>query len=76
MYSPSQPQRTCAIANVGVRGMKPAALAKVLLDKYRIYTVAIDNEAAGVHGVRVTPNVYTTTAELDELVRALTEIRG
>jgi len=26
--------------------------------------------------VRVTPNVYTTTAELDELVRALTQIKG
>jgi selenocysteine lyase/cysteine desulfurase len=76
LYSPSQPARTCAIANVGVKGMKPATLAEKLLKQYRIYTVAIDNEAAGVHGCRITPNVYTTTAELDELVKALSEIRS
>jgi selenocysteine lyase/cysteine desulfurase len=27
-----------------------------------------------VTGVRVTPQLFTTTAELDELVRAITEI--
>jgi len=31
--------------------------------------VAIDS--AGVRGVRITPNVFTATAELDILVRAL-----
>lgn len=74
--TPEQPHRTGAIANVGVKGMKPAALAEKLLKKYRIYTVAIDNADAGVHGCRITPNVYTTTAELDELVSALKEIRA
>jgi selenocysteine lyase/cysteine desulfurase len=54
--------------------MKPADLQKMLLDKYRIYTVAIDS--AGVHGCRITPNVFTTTAELDALVKALSEIKG
>jgi selenocysteine lyase/cysteine desulfurase len=50
----------------------PADLAKTLFDKYRIFTVAIDG--AGVHGVRVTPHLFTTTTELDALVRALTQI--
>ena len=49
--------------------MAPAALAAALFDRHRIYTVAIDY--AGVHGVRVTPHLYTTTAELDALVQAL-----
>ena len=70
--TPEAPDRSCAIANVGIDGMAPADLAKVLFDKYRIFTVAIDG--AGVHGVRVTPQVFTTTAELDGLVKALTEI--
>jgi selenocysteine lyase/cysteine desulfurase len=35
-------------------------------------TVAIDT--ANVHGVRITPHVYTTTAELDTFVRALKEL--
>lgn len=64
--------RACAIANVGVTGMTPKALADTLFDKYRIYTVAIDTKP--VKGVRVTPHLYTTTAELDALVRAIGEI--
>jgi selenocysteine lyase/cysteine desulfurase len=42
------------------------------LKKYKIYTVAIDG--AGVHGCRITPNIYTTPAELDVLVQALKEL--
>ena len=71
MNTPSDPKRTCAIANVGVEGMKPADLARTLFDRYRIWTVAIDNANAKVHGVRITPHVYTTPSELDTLVRAL-----
>ncbi len=74
--TPAQPGRSCAIANVGVKGMKPATLAETLLKKYGIYTVAIDNPAAGVQGCRITPNIYTTTTELDQLVKAFTEIRA
>lgn len=52
--------------------MTPDELAQVLLARYRIWTVAIDD--AGVRGVRVTPQIYTSTAELDALVRALSEL--
>ena len=69
MNTPVDRRRSCAIANVGVTGLAPAELARVLLDDYKIYTVAIDG--AGVHGVRVTPQVYTSTAELDRLVGGL-----
>ena len=72
MNTPSDPKRTCGIANVGVQGMKSADLAKVLLDKYKVFTVAIDG--ALVHGVRVTPQVYTSTGELDRFVAALKEL--
>jgi len=72
LNTPEAPERSCAIANVGVEGVAPAELAKILFDKYRIFTVAIDG--AGVHGVRVTPQVFTTTAELDQFVKALKEI--
>ena len=69
LNTPADPKRSCAIANVGIIGIPPAALAKTLLDKYRVWTVAIDT--ANVHGVRITPQVFTTTAELDTFVRAL-----
>ena len=72
MNTPSDPKRSCGIANVGVNGMKPGDLAKTLLDKYKVFTVAIDG--ALVHGVRVTPQVYTSTGELDVFVGALKEI--
>jgi selenocysteine lyase/cysteine desulfurase len=70
--TPEDPARACGIANVGIRGMKPADMAATLLKKYKIYTVAIDSK--NVHGCRITPNVYTTPAELDVLVKALTEM--
>ena len=72
MNTPTDATRSCAIANVGVQGMAPGGLARTLLEKYKVYTVAIDG--AGVHGVRVTPQVYTSTAELDTLVDALKEL--
>jgi selenocysteine lyase/cysteine desulfurase len=72
LNTPEQIERSCAVANVGIEGIAPADLAKLLLDKYRIFTVAIDG--AGVHGVRVTPQVFTTLHELDALVKALTEL--
>ena len=69
LNTPSDETRSCAIANVGIKGMKPAEMSKKLLKEHNIWTVAIDG--AGVHGCRITPNVYTTTAELDQFVEAL-----
>ena len=70
--TPADNLRSCAIANVGVEGIKPAELAKILLDKYKIWTVAIDS--SNVQGVRITPHVFTTVAEINKLVIALKEI--
>lgn len=67
--TPEAPERSCGIGNVGHKNMKPAALAKTLLDEFGIFTVAIDG--AGVHGCRITPNVYTTTTELDSFIAAM-----
>ena len=71
LNTPSDPKRSCAIANVGIEGVKPADLARELFERFRVWTVAIDRAEARVHGVRVTPHVYTTTAELDTFVGAL-----
>lgn len=64
--------RACAIANVGITGMAPGDLATALFDRHKVYTVAIDT--GPVKGVRVTPHLYTTTADLDALVTALQAI--
>jgi selenocysteine lyase/cysteine desulfurase len=72
--TPADPQRTCAIANAGIKGMKPADMAARLLDRYKIYTVAIDMPEANVMGCRITPNIFTMPDELDRLVDALREM--
>ncbi len=72
LNTPADPARSCGIANVGIKEMKPKDLADVLYKTYRIYTVPIDG--ANVHGCRITPNVYTATEDLDVLVKALTEL--
>lgn len=74
LNTPAEPARSCAIANVAVEGMTPGALATTLFEKYRVFTVAINRPEAGVQGVRVTPHLYTTTTELDILVKALSEL--
>lgn len=69
LNTPTDAARSCAICNVGIEGMKPAILAERLLKEHKIFTVAIDY--ANVHGCRITPNIYTTTQELDQFVQAL-----
>jgi selenocysteine lyase/cysteine desulfurase len=64
------PKWGCAIGNVGIEGKKPGDLDTFLLDKYRVHTVGIEWE--NIHGVRVTPNVYTTIKNLDVLVEGIT----
>jgi selenocysteine lyase/cysteine desulfurase len=70
--TPAEDERACGIANVGIKNMDPKELADRLMKEYRIWTVAINRP--GVLGCRISPNVYTTTKELDVLVRALKEM--
>ncbi|MFT4032644.1 MAG: aminotransferase class V-fold PLP-dependent enzyme [Siphonobacter sp.] len=74
LNTPTDLTRSCAIANVGVKGINPPDLAKRLFKDYNIFTVAIAN--ANVYGVRVTPHLYTTTEELDQFVQALRALAG
>lgn len=60
----------CAIGIVNVEGKKPSELEQFLLNNYKVHTTTIDWE--NMKGVRVTPNVYTTTKNLDVLVEGIT----
>lgn len=68
-YTNPHPNWSCAIGNFGLEGKKPGDVAAELFNKWKIHTVAIEWEK--ISGVRVTPNVYTTTNELDKLVMAI-----
>jgi len=72
LNTPLNKERSCAIANVRVEGKTPNELANTLYDNYRIFTVAIDH--GPVQGVRITPHLYTTIADLDLLVKAIKDI--
>jgi len=74
LNTPADPARSCGIANVGIKGMKPSEMADILMKKYKIFVVPIDGQS--VHGCRITPNIYTTPAELDVFVSALKEMKG
>ena len=70
--TPEDLNRSCGIGNVGLSNMSPSAMSKVLFEKYKIFTVAIDY--ANVKGCRISPNIFTTTYELDQFVIAVQEM--
>ena len=70
--TPADMNRHGGIGNVGIEVIDPRELADTLFNDYRIFTVGIDRP--GVRGLRITPNLYTTTEELDALVSAITEL--
>lgn len=59
----------CAIGSVLVEGKTPGDLTNFLMNKYKIHAVGIEWE--NIKGVRITPNVYTSTKNLDTLVDAI-----
>jgi len=75
LHTSMDPKWACAIGNMSVEGKTPGELDRFLLDKYKVHTVAIQWE--NINGIRVTPNVYTTTRQLDQFiegVRAFTKL--
>lgn len=67
--TPLASARSCGIGNIGIRSLAPKELAEQLYNKFKIFTVAIDY--ANVKGCRISPNVFTTTAELDQFISAM-----
>ncbi len=70
--TPWDMERSCAIANVLVDGYNCVEMERHLMNKYNIWCVPVNRP--NVNGVRITPNVYTTTEELDVFVNALKEM--
>jgi selenocysteine lyase/cysteine desulfurase len=66
------PAQMCAIANVQIEGIDPVKIGSYLFDKHRIFTTPIVHEE--FQGVRITPNVYTTLAELDRFCGVMATI--
>ena len=70
--TPLDINRSCGIGNVGLTNISPSKMEDLLFQKYKIFTVAIDY--ANVKGCRISPNIFTTTKELDSFVEAVKEL--
>ena len=68
--TPLGDDQSCAIANVLVDGMTPEELVEGLWDRYRIFTVAVEQ------GARIAPNVFSRLSDLDLLAGAVREMAG
>jgi selenocysteine lyase/cysteine desulfurase len=71
LHTSLHPKWGCAIGMVSVEGKKPVELDTYLFSNYKIHTTTIEWE--NIKGIRVTPNVYTTTKDLDLLVEGITK---
>ena len=61
-----------AIGSFSLEGKEIGQITGDLLNKYQIHTTGINWE--NIHGVRVSPNVYTLTTDLDRFIDAVKKI--
>jgi selenocysteine lyase/cysteine desulfurase len=66
------PRFSCGIGTFAVEGVSSVALAEHLWNTHRIFVTAVQHPE--VDGIRVTPGVYTTRAELDRFVDAVRHV--
>jgi selenocysteine lyase/cysteine desulfurase len=66
------PEQSCGLALVSVEGKKAGALAEELWKQYRVFVVSIGHK--DFEGLRITPNVYTTTREIDIFASAMEKL--
>jgi selenocysteine lyase/cysteine desulfurase len=59
----------CGIGLVNFPGHKLADMEIFLWSNYRLLTSTIEHE--NIRGLRITPNVYTTTKQLDVLIEGV-----
>ena len=72
MNTSLDPAQSCAIGNVQIVGMPTGKVVADLWDKWRIIATPIVHPE--FEGVRVTPNVYTTLADIDTFATAMEEL--
>lgn len=72
-YTTAASSMSIGITTIELPGVLSDDLQKRLRERHRILTQSMDGNkrAPEIRGLRITPNVYTTPAELDRLVAAL-----
>ncbi|MEM6966692.1 MAG: aminotransferase class V-fold PLP-dependent enzyme, partial [Bacteroidota bacterium] len=72
IHTSSNPAFGCGIGLFSIDGIEPTRVNYLLKSKYQIHAVGIVWE--NIKGVRIAPNVYTTTKDLDRFINAVEEI--
>jgi len=70
LYTSLKPQYSCALSCIGFEGWKAHDIDVYLYDKHKVHVVSIIQEK--INGVRITPGIYTSTKDLDVLIKGLT----
>jgi selenocysteine lyase/cysteine desulfurase len=77
VLTPSDPRLTCGITSFRLKGKTSAEdnrrLAETLLRRFNIFTIERTGVASGAC-IRITSAVFTSPADLDKLVAALTAL--
>jgi selenocysteine lyase/cysteine desulfurase len=76
LYTTGAPEASCGLATVEVAATDPKAVKEALWDGGRIFVQSMGGNARSpeIRGIRVTPNVYTSLAELDRFVAAMARL--
>ena len=72
ILTPYDPAQSCGLASISIEGMVPGKVVSHLWDRHRIIVTPIDHPEFKC--VRVTPNVYTTLAEIDRFGDAMEDL--
>jgi selenocysteine lyase/cysteine desulfurase len=72
LHTSLKPEFSCGLATVQIEGVDSGALADHLWRRHRIIVAPIKHPE--FEGVRVAPSVYTTRAELDRFVEAMSAV--
>lgn len=72
MRTSLKPGRAAGLATVDIEGIEPQAIVDYVWKKHRIIVVPINESFT--KGIRIAPNVYTTTQEIDRFVEVMTDI--
>ena len=72
ILTPYDPAQSCGLASVAIDGMDPNKLVAYLWDTHRIIVTPIVHKEFSC--MRVTPNVYTTTLEIDRFGEVMEDV--
>ncbi|AHG89660.1 aminotransferase class V [Gemmatirosa kalamazoonensis] len=70
----ASPEMSCGLASFSLDGVDDDALQRFLRDRLGILVQSIRYDRASFRGVRVTPNVYTSPADLDAFCDAVERV--